>query len=125
MIAADHDLIGQILHQPSTAYPYPRGSSMRGLGELAELAAEVFADRLHPETDAEDRQFFLERRANRSGDREIRRPARAGGQHQEIPVLLFEHVERMNVSDHGDNRADLTKIIRQHMDETVVVIDQK
>ena len=39
---------------------------MRGLAELAELAAEIFADRLHAETDAEDRQLLVERSPDRA-----------------------------------------------------------
>ena len=31
----------------------------------------------------------------------------------------------MDVTDHGDGGADLTEIIRQHVDKTVVMIDQQ
>src|SRR6202166_1669748 len=61
MIAADHDLLGQVLHQPPAPYLDPRRTAMRRLPQLPELAAKIFADRLHPETDAEDRQFLAKR----------------------------------------------------------------
>ena len=38
---------------------------MRRLRELTELAAKIFADRLHAEADPEDRQLFLERSIDR------------------------------------------------------------
>src|SRR3569623_713499 len=46
MIAADGQLIRQIALQGAAAILNPRGSSMRGLFELAERAAEIFTDRL-------------------------------------------------------------------------------
>ncbi|GCC48391.1 hypothetical protein chiPu_0032805, partial [Chiloscyllium punctatum] len=52
VVAADHDLVRQIMHQPAAAHLHARGTAMRGLGELAELTAEIFADRLHAEADA-------------------------------------------------------------------------
>ncbi len=101
------------------------GPAMRGLGELAELAAEIFADRLHAETDAEDRQFFLERRINRRGNPEVLGTARPRRQHQQVPGALLQHVERMDMTDHDDIGADLAEIIRQHVYKAVVMVDQQ
>src|ERR1700761_5199273 len=53
VIATDHDLVRQALHQPSAPDLHARWPAMRGLTELAELAAEIFSDRLHAEADAE------------------------------------------------------------------------
>src|SRR3981189_2966120 len=49
MVTADHNLIGQVLHQPPAPHLNSRRPPMRGLAELAELPTEIFADRLHPE----------------------------------------------------------------------------
>src|SRR5712664_2592049 len=52
MVTADHNLIGQVLHQPPAPHLNSRRPPMRRLAELAELPAEIFADRLHAEADA-------------------------------------------------------------------------
>ena len=44
-------------------------------------------------------------------DPEILGPAGAGRQHEQIPPLLLEHVERMHMADHGDVGADLAEVI--------------
>ena len=98
---------------------------MRRPAQLAELPAEIFADRLHAEADTEDRQFFAERCADGFRDAKIFRPSRTRRQHQQIPVFLLQHFKRVNVPHDGDVSADLAEIIRQHMDKTVVMIDQQ
>ena len=64
-------------------------------------------------------------RANGFGDAEILRPARTRRQHQQVVGLLLQHVQRMNVPDNGNAGPDLAKIIREHVYETVVMIDQQ
>jgi len=125
MIAADHDLIRQASHQAPAPHLHPRRPAMRRMGELTELAAEIFADRLHAETHAEDRQLLVQRRANRVGHPEILRPAWTRRQHQKVPAPLFQQVERMHITDHGDGGADLAEVIRQHMNKAVVMVDQE
>jgi len=85
----------------------------------------------NPTADFDSRRFRpnllveTERGLDGFGNRKILRPARARREHQEIPVLLLQHVQRMNMPDHGNTGADLPEIIRQHMDKAVVVIDQQ
>src|SRR6516164_9597646 len=64
MIAADHNLVRQAPHQPPTPHLHPRRPTMRRLSELTELAAKIFADRLHAKTYAENRQLLVERGAD-------------------------------------------------------------
>ena len=97
---------------------------MRGLAELAELAAKIFADRLHAEADAKNRQLLADRGVDGFRDAKILRPARTRRQHQKIPLPL-QHFLRVNVAHHRDAGADLAEIIRQHMHKAVVVIDQQ
>src|ERR1700687_5711562 len=125
MIAPDPDFIGQDLHQPPTPHLNWRRPAMRRVAQLPELAAEIFADRLHAEANAEDRQFFLQRSPYRFGDAEILRPAGTWRQDQKVPALLLQHLKRVNVPDNSDVGADLAEIIRQHVDKAVVVIDQE
>src|SRR3954452_7381448 len=56
MVAADHDFIRQVLHQPPAPHLNLRWPAMRRVMKLAKLATEILADRLHPETDPEYRQ---------------------------------------------------------------------
>src|SRR3954469_9317428 len=125
VVAADYDLVRQVLHQPAAPHLHLRRPSMRRLPKLAELATEIFADRLHAETDAEHRQLVIEGCSYCFGDAEVLRPPRTRRQHQQVPLLLLEHVERVDVSDHRHVGPDLAEIIRQHMDKTIVVIDQQ
>src|SRR5205085_12692598 len=99
MVAADHDFIGQVLHQPPAPHLDLRAASVRGLGELAELAAEILPDRLHAEADAEDRQLFLQRRANRFGDAETFRPAGTLRPDPNVALSLLEHFNGVHVPD--------------------------
>ena len=82
---------------------------MRRLPELAQLPAKVFADRLYPEADAEDRQFFVQRRGNGFRNAEILRTAGAGRQHQEVVIFRLQHRQRVDVPDHRNRGADLPK----------------
>src|SRR5258708_31447890 len=118
MVAADHDLMGQVLHQPPTPHLNRRRPAMRRLAQLAEATPKILPDRLHPEADAEDRQFLLQRSPDRFGDAEILRPARAGRQHQKVPALLFQHFQLVNMPNHGDGDTDMTPFISTHMDTT-------
>jgi hypothetical protein len=61
---------------------------MGRLAELSQMPAEIFADRLHPEADTKRRKSVVQGRGDGFGNGEILRPARAGRQHQEIPVVL-------------------------------------
>ncbi|OIQ70539.1 hypothetical protein GALL_478490 [mine drainage metagenome] len=98
---------------------------MRRLPKLPQVAAEIFPDRLQTEADAEDRQFPAKRRVDRFGDVKIFRSPRPRRKHQEIVAPGFQHLPGMNISHHRHAGTDLAKIIRKHMDEAVVMIDQQ
>src|SRR6202012_3889247 len=100
MITADHDFIGQVLHQPPAADLDPRRPSMRRLPKLAGLAAEIFPDRLHAEANAEDRQLPVERSPNGFGNPEIFWPPRPWRQHQQIVALAAQHLLGVNIAYH-------------------------
>src|SRR5258708_22481913 len=97
MVAADYDLMGQVLHQPPAPHLNRRRPAMRWLAQLAEATPKIFPDRLHPEADAEHRQFLLQRSPDRFGDTKILRPAPAPPPHPKVPALFFHHFHRLNM----------------------------
>src|SRR5688500_19511863 len=75
MIAPDDDLVRQIVQQAAAAHLHPRGPPMRRLRQLIERAAEVFADRLYAEANAEHGHLLRKRGFDRLVDAKILRPS--------------------------------------------------
>src|ERR1700722_2550985 len=98
---------------------------MRRLLQLPQPAAKIFADCLYAEANAKDRQLPGQRRVDRGRDGKILGPPGTGREHKQVVACAFKHVAGMDISDDRYAGADLTEIIRQHMDETVVVVDQQ
>ncbi len=98
---------------------------MHRVGQNAKLAAERLHDSLQSQAHAEHRNARVRRVLHQLRHAEIFRSSRPGRNQNHIGLNRVEHLERRARPIRHYFGAGLARVIRQRVDEAVVVIDQQ
>ena len=120
---------GELARQPGEEPPAPdldtRGLAVHGVVEHTELAPQVLHDALEPEADPEGRNPAREQRVQRPRQIEIARRAGAGREDHQVGPQVVEDARREAGPPRRHLSTGLAEIVRQRVDERVLVVDQE
>ena len=125
VVAPDPEAPRQPVEQRPPQHRHLGRLAVDGRVETVETAAEIFGDGLEPETDAEQRHSAREESLHGQGGVEIAGTARPWRQHGQIRRVVLEGPQRRRGAQGLDRRSRLPQVVREGVDEGILVVDQQ
>ena len=124
MVTADRDPFGQAFENALACVANDGRFTVHGVIENPQFASKSLHDSLQAQADAEDWNVEFYRPFYQLIDPEIGGAARAGRDQKQIGLQVFEEIQVEAGAIGRHLRACLPGVIRQRVDEAIVVIDQ-